>query len=1008
MTEDPDESPQVQLEREWWESAIRCFMSEGSEGSCQNRLSKFRLAAYYWALLLNTSLVNVVGRGLEAFGSKETLPAAAEMMTNDDDPAFLQRLQGMMSGPWRWIGVPMDQCSVGVCASNFLRGRLRLYMEPLYDPSHRVSNDLMWSIRASGFFPLLLAMKLCYSLNYGPWDGAKWWQEAKQPLSDSLKHFKAEIHPLYDALLPAIAHDIGELGRRHDRDWAEALFADLPTSRAVSSKGPRMALYRWMSWLHCSRYWDQVWHQRLFVLVLWGLGVGFVKCSPQAGGFRCERVWAAVDSHGNRSMTVQEKTARDLQKVGANTMHSVTLIYMEGWPLQRRVRLLMVVCTPLEEWYHKQHLANRDEHRRLAFYEENAGLGGLRPLYETLGALCSPKNLSFLGLVGSESGMPLSSLKNGSAEGIACDEGDFLAECMKLTFNVVGQRLRSLLWHIEGLPGVLPLLASESPHKVEGCLRYLRGLHEVVGAAQAQASEHAIVAKQVQQSFVSFPIPSFCLELLNGVGFGSVHGELVEAVRALFSVGQTVICEQANRVARNAETREQDNMRLAALRLWMLSYRQRVLSQVNCYQEVSHEGHTFQSAAMSPTNKVSKTRFDPAAHSVALPLRSLGSATKTPDFETTSPQNAARSFAHIAFWRYCMARGEGAWGQAGAAGMLVRRRSSSECYFVVAVVSAVAALAWKADRAEVGGQEVYFPTKRENEWPYEWLIVADPKEFMGFEVFWAGRAWQLVRTSSSSSSGSKAVQLPASAGPVAVPRGVAMELSAVSATSGFRNMSLHALKEFAALSSIDIPTSSDLFDVLLLLMKRFLPGRSDFEYEEMISTRNLDRGDIVCPDFFDSAEVRGAFGEQDQKFVDGWLKERRSEVSNGFAQKVAAFRSSALAKAKAPSKPPSAAAKKAAKAKVSEGTRLYPRAVKAASITEAEAMAFLPQGASVFRSRLDNRWRMSMGPHRISRCWTLHGELKAFAICARFLWSAHHVAGGEECPFAWIQATAEE
>lgn len=112
---------------------------------------------------------------------------------------------------------------------------------------------------------------------------------------------------------------------------------------------------------------------------------------------------------------------------------------------------------------------------------------------------------------------------------------------MKLTFNVVGQRLRSLLSHIEGITGVLPLLASESPRKVDGCLQYMRGLHE------AQATQNAIVAKQVEQSFLPFPIPSFCLDVLNGVGVRSVPGELADAVRALFSMGQTVICEQANR-----------------------------------------------------------------------------------------------------------------------------------------------------------------------------------------------------------------------------------------------------------------------------------------------------------------------------------------------------------------------------------------------------------------------------------------------------------------------------
>lgn len=161
--------------------------------------------------------------------------------------------------------------------------------------------------------------------------------------------------------------------------------------------------------------------------------------------------------------------------------------------------------------------------------------------------------------------------------------------------------------------------------------------------------------------------------------------------------------------------------------------------------------------------------------------------------------------------------------------MLVRRVASSDCFFVVSVVSAAAVLAWKAERADVGGQEVYFPTKRQQSWPYEWLVVVDPAKFVGFEVVWAGRAWQLSRASASSSSAKTSSQLPAGSGPVAVPKGAPMPLPVASALSGFRNMTLQALKEFAAMTSIDVPTSADLFDVLLLLMKRFLSDRSDIE-----------------------------------------------------------------------------------------------------------------------------------------------------------------------------------
>lgn len=176
----------------------------------------------------------------------------------------------------------------------------------------------------------------------------------------------------------------------------------------------------------------------------------------------------------------------------------------------------------------------------------------------------------------------------------------------------------------------------------------------------------------------------------------------------------------------------------------------------------------------------------------------------------------------------------------------------------------------------------------------------------------------------------------------------------------------------------------------------------------MISARLLYKEDIVCPDFFDSAEVRDAFGEQDQKFVDSWLKDRRADMSTSFCNRISGFRQSALSKAKAACKPATAAAKKAAKTKVSEGTRLYPKAVKAAPLSEEQALTFLLEGAPVLKSRLDNRWRLSLGAQRISRCWTLHGELKAFAICAHFLWSVHHRSGGEKCPFLWIAEEGDE
>ena len=52
-------------------------------------------------------------------------------------------------------------------------------------------------------------------------------------------------------------------------------------------------------------------------------------------------------TRGVSTMQAQERAGRDLQVVGKNTLHSVTLLYLRGWDLQRKVRLLVTLGTPL-------------------------------------------------------------------------------------------------------------------------------------------------------------------------------------------------------------------------------------------------------------------------------------------------------------------------------------------------------------------------------------------------------------------------------------------------------------------------------------------------------------------------------------------------------------------------------------------------------------------------------------------------------------------------------------
>jgi hypothetical protein len=111
-------------------SAIRCFLTSGSEGSCKKRPQRFRLASYWWLLMVNTTLMTMLGAGLEAFASRETREAVENILRESGCVGARSFLDGLSMGPYRWLGLAIDQCSVGVCATNFLRSKLRFYVEP--------------------------------------------------------------------------------------------------------------------------------------------------------------------------------------------------------------------------------------------------------------------------------------------------------------------------------------------------------------------------------------------------------------------------------------------------------------------------------------------------------------------------------------------------------------------------------------------------------------------------------------------------------------------------------------------------------------------------------------------------------------------------------------------------------------------------------------------------------------------------------------------------------------
>ena len=83
--ESPEEDPELAAERDWWQSSIRAFCSDGSEGSFKGRPQKYRLASYMWLAAVNSSLVTMTGSGFEAFATCETRTAVQDISPGDEE-----------------------------------------------------------------------------------------------------------------------------------------------------------------------------------------------------------------------------------------------------------------------------------------------------------------------------------------------------------------------------------------------------------------------------------------------------------------------------------------------------------------------------------------------------------------------------------------------------------------------------------------------------------------------------------------------------------------------------------------------------------------------------------------------------------------------------------------------------------------------------------------------------------------------------------------------------------
>jgi hypothetical protein len=125
----------------------------------------------------------------------------------------------------------------------------------------------------------LLAI-IVFNCSWGPWAGEAWFSR----VGDEANNYACQGSQS-DLVLLWVLHKIGlEMGIPESVGVsAEEVWRGLPASNFLHSKGERVLLTRWGSWLKAANRWIWEWSKRTCILMVYGIQFGFCTDSAATG-----------------------------------------------------------------------------------------------------------------------------------------------------------------------------------------------------------------------------------------------------------------------------------------------------------------------------------------------------------------------------------------------------------------------------------------------------------------------------------------------------------------------------------------------------------------------------------------------------------------------------------------------------------------------------------------------------------------------------------------------------
>jgi hypothetical protein len=748
-------------------------------------------------------LFRCVGHGLEKYRTR-----CSPAMLGHEDEGLPAQTPGQLQPA---LALNIDQCSVGWSAVFFMTMKLKLRVMPIFDPSHRCWNDCKLALQQSNMWEIVLLVSIICNINYGPFQGASWWRQGQEACTAYMDSVGYAGCPLFRSQLKNIARDTGrpdwkELLR--DEEWVQEKWAGLASVPGIATKGPKVALCRWMGFLDCSQWLDSNWHCRLLVGMYWGIALGHIDGSLESRSLKLKGLQRKPAEEAKQTMQQAQACAQKVRDTGKNTMHVVVLLLMQT-TLQRKCRIICRVASSVRQSFTHQAKTLRSAQQCRDWYAQQACGQGLQCLYGCFRSACSLASLQYMHFCVSAGDMPDLGTE-GTAHPAVLDENEWAEDVMNWCFNLVRCRLRSELHSMEGYPLNFAFVLADCTQSQEHGLKQMQQSHEAFQDACNIADSNVTVQTMCERSFMNMAVVADIFALVEMESFLEVPGAVVDAAYSLFSLGQSEVIESAFQRCRVVETQQQSSNRVSRTRLWHTPLQRQVLSKVHAFDEVCYTECSLKRAAQLECKRVPEDMHKPKSVQPKLPLRAVVGA-KSPDWVTFSPLSQAQQFCDMALFRHCMHKQadwdacDHSWlSSLASCGMLVRHVDRPGTWFWSLGSFGGAAIGWATDVEQVNGMQHFCPrhVPVPGESPYTWLCILNEKDWLSQPVKWLSplhvlamrRSW----TSSGSASSSSSVGHAAPSVPLcAAADGDPVPLLRAAALTSFKGLTETLVRELA-------------------------------------------------------------------------------------------------------------------------------------------------------------------------------------------------------------------